>query len=78
LTWLDLDGHEKVMKEKDKIIKKYHDPIIDDRIQQWKDGKKKDIEDLLDVLITLKDDNGNPLLSKDEIKAQVEVSFTLI
>ncbi|KAJ6935669.1 Cytochrome P450 79B2 family protein [Populus alba x Populus x berolinensis] len=72
LTWLDLDGHEKVMKEKDRIIKKYHDPIIDDRIQQWRDGKKKGIEDLLDVLITLKDDNGNPFLSKDEIRAQVE------
>ncbi|KAB5560687.1 hypothetical protein DKX38_005644 [Salix brachista] len=73
LTWLDLDGHEEVMREKDRIIRKYHDPIIDDRIQQWKDGKKKDIEDLLDVLITLNDDNGNPLLSRDEIRAQVEV-----
>ncbi|KAJ6367841.1 hypothetical protein OIU78_000416 [Salix suchowensis] len=60
------------MREQDRIIRKYHDPIIDDRIQQWKDGKKKDIEDLLDVLITLNDDSGNPLLSRDEIRAQVE------
>ncbi|CAK7323491.1 unnamed protein product [Dovyalis caffra] len=70
LVGFDLDGHERVMKESHGIINKYHDPIIDQRVQQWKDGTKKDVEDLLDVLITLKDDNGNPLLSKDEIKAQ--------
>ncbi|CAK7323492.1 unnamed protein product [Dovyalis caffra] len=70
LVGFDLDGHEKVVKESHGIINKYHDPIIDQRVQQWKDGTKKDMEDLLDVLITLKDDNGNPLLSKDEIKAQ--------
>ncbi|KAH8490597.1 hypothetical protein H0E87_022941 [Populus deltoides] len=71
LIGLDLDGHEKVVMENHRIINKYHDPIIHERVQQWKDGAKKDTEDLLDILITLKDRNGNPLLSKDEIKAQI-------
>lgn len=71
LIGLDLDGHEKVVMENHRIINKYHDPIIHERVQQWKDGAKKDTEDLLDILITLKDRHGNPLLSKDEIKAQI-------
>ncbi|CAK7323490.1 unnamed protein product [Dovyalis caffra] len=79
LAGLDLDGYEKLMKENYGIINKHHDRIIDQRIQQWKDGTKKDVEDLLDVLITLKDDNGNPLLSKDEIKAQIaEIALAII
>uniref|UniRef100_A0A6N2M1V9 Uncharacterized protein n=1 Tax=Salix viminalis TaxID=40686 RepID=A0A6N2M1V9_SALVM len=63
--------HEKVVMENLRIINKYHDPIIDERAQQWKDGTKKDTEDWLDILIALKDPDGNPLLSKDEIKAQI-------
>ncbi|CAK7323493.1 unnamed protein product [Dovyalis caffra] len=70
LVGFDLDGHEKVVEESHGIVNKYHDPIIDQRVKQWKDGTKKDMEDLLDVLITLKDGKGKPLLSKDEIKAQ--------
>ncbi|KDP45699.1 hypothetical protein JCGZ_17306 [Jatropha curcas] len=71
LKGFDLGGHERIIKEANGIIGKYHDPIIEDRVQQWKNGAKKEAEDLLDVLITLKDDNGNPLLSGDEIKAQI-------
>ncbi|KDP45702.1 hypothetical protein JCGZ_17309 [Jatropha curcas] len=71
LEGFDLGGHEKIIKEANGIIGKYHDPIIEDRVQQWKGGTKKEEEDLLDVLITLEDDNGNPLLSTDEIKAQI-------
>ncbi|KAF9670956.1 hypothetical protein SADUNF_Sadunf13G0123000 [Salix dunnii] len=71
LIGLDLDGHEKVVMENLRIINKYHDPIIDERIQQWQDGTRKDTEDWLDILITLKDPNGKPLLSRDEIKAQI-------
>ena len=78
LIGLDLDGHEKVVMENHRIINKYHDPIIHERVQQWKDGAKKDTEDLLDILITLKDPDGNPLLSKDEIKAQITVRFICI
>ncbi|XP_047309391.1 tyrosine N-monooxygenase-like [Impatiens glandulifera] len=36
---------------------------------QWRKMKRKD--DLLDVLITLKDDQGNTLLTSEEIKAQI-------
>ncbi|KAI9198214.1 hypothetical protein LWI28_011960 [Acer negundo] len=73
---VDLDGHEKVMKENIGIIDKYHDPIIEERILELRDHhglikKEVDHEDLLDVLITLKDDDGNPLLSTGEIKAQI-------
>ncbi|KAK8584614.1 hypothetical protein V6N13_138572 [Hibiscus sabdariffa] len=74
LRGLDLDGHEKVVKEALSVVEKYHDPIIDERIQQWKNGEKSDQEnpnDLLDVLISLKDEKGNPLLTADEIKAQI-------
>ncbi|OMO61500.1 Cytochrome P450 [Corchorus capsularis] len=71
LRGLDLDGHEKVMEEATRVLAKYHDPIIDERIQQWREGKKEEPEDLLDVLVSLKDDNGDSLLSADEIKAQI-------
>ncbi|KAK1556303.1 hypothetical protein Q3G72_002377 [Acer saccharum] len=76
---VDLDGHEKVMKENIGIIDRYHDPIIEERILELRDHhglikKKVDHEDLLDVFITLKDEDGNPLLSTEEIKAQITES----
>ncbi|KAA8543655.1 hypothetical protein F0562_021599 [Nyssa sinensis] len=71
LRRLDLDGHEKIMTEAVASVRKYNDPEIDERIQQWGNGAKKEQEDLLDVLITLKDKSGNPLLSTEEIKAQI-------
>ncbi|KAI3844147.1 hypothetical protein MKW92_032041 [Papaver armeniacum] len=64
-----------------RVIGKYHDPIIEERIQQWRDRKdeqlmvqKKEPEDLLDVLISL-EANGKPLLSVEEIKAQITEFF---
>ncbi|XWS53408.1 hypothetical protein CRYUN_Cryun11dG0154900 [Craigia yunnanensis] len=71
LRGLDLDGHEKVMDQVLRVVGKYHDPIIEERIQQWENGEKKDVEDLLDVLITLRDDHGKPVLTAEEIKAQI-------
>ncbi|KAF8397039.1 hypothetical protein HHK36_018677 [Tetracentron sinense] len=71
LRWFDLDGHERIIKEAIKIINKYHDPIIDERIHQWRNGKKKEPEDFLDLLISVQDTNGQPLLSTEEIKGQV-------
>jgi len=75
LKRLDLDGHEKKLKKALETLGKYHDPIIEERIQQWKDGRRKqeDMADLLDVLITLKDANDNPLLTSEEIKASIIV-----
>ncbi|KAI3843805.1 hypothetical protein MKX03_018002 [Papaver bracteatum] len=73
LRWLDLNGHEKIVKRAMGVIDKYHDPIIEERIRQWRNGtmENKVSEDLLDVLISLKDEYGKPLLSTEEIKAQV-------
>ncbi|XVF20427.1 hypothetical protein REPUB_Repub11eG0197700 [Reevesia pubescens] len=71
LRGLDLDGHENVMDEVLRVVGKYHDPIIEERIRQWKNCEKKDVEDLLDILITLKDDHGKPVLTAEEIKAQI-------
>ena len=70
---LDLDGNEKTVREAMNTIKKYHDPIVDQRVEQWRNGEKKEAEDLLDFLISVKDSNGEPLLSVAEIKAQCTV-----
>ncbi|KAJ4942666.1 hypothetical protein NE237_016366 [Protea cynaroides] len=66
-----LNEHEKIMKVAIKIVNKYHDPIIDKR--KWREGKKKEAEDFLDILISVKDSNGKPLLSTKEIKVQTTV-----
>ncbi|GMN68655.1 hypothetical protein TIFTF001_037710 [Ficus carica] len=72
LQTLDLDGHRKMVCEAMKVVKKYHDPIVNDRFQQWREGRnKEEPHDLLDVLVSLKDSDGNPILSEDEIRAQV-------
>ncbi|KAH1129178.1 hypothetical protein J1N35_000556 [Gossypium stocksii] len=71
LRGLDLEGHEKIVEDATRVLEKYNNPIIEARIQQWRDGKKHEPQDLLDVLVSLTDDNGTPLLSADEIKAQV-------
>ncbi|KAB2081172.1 hypothetical protein ES319_A05G114500v1 [Gossypium barbadense] len=71
LRGLDLDGHEKVMAGALSVMQKYHDPIIDERIQQWRNGEKEDVDDLLDVMISMKDAHDDPILTPDEIKAQI-------
>ncbi|KAK9159291.1 hypothetical protein Scep_005865 [Stephania cephalantha] len=74
LRWLDLDGHEKQMKRAISIVNKYHDPIIDERIKSWRESTSsldRTSQDLLDVLILAKNSNEKPLLSVEEIKAQV-------
>ncbi|KAI3912590.1 hypothetical protein MKW92_030827 [Papaver armeniacum] len=83
MRWLDFEGHEKIMKQTMKVIHKYHDPLIEERIQQWRNKKdgdmaKKEPEDLLDILISLEVD-GKPLLSTEEIKAEsVELFYVTI
>ena len=75
LKWLDLDGHRKRVRDAMEVINKYQDPIINDRIRCWREfgSTKTQPEDLLDVFISLKDSNGNSLLSDEEIRAQVTV-----
>ncbi|THG14720.1 hypothetical protein TEA_015651 [Camellia sinensis var. sinensis] len=59
---LDLDGHEKIMRKATTSVKKYQDPLIDERIKQWNDGTKTEKEDILDILITLKQTDGAALV----------------
>ncbi|GFZ19977.1 cytochrome P450, family 79, subfamily B, polypeptide 2 [Actinidia rufa] len=69
---MDLDGHERIMRRAIQSVTKYQDPEIDERIRQWNEGTRKEEKDLLDVLLMLKDKDGSsPLLSTDEIKAQI-------
>ena len=79
LRILDVDGHERIMKKAIKVINKYHDPIIEERIRRWRSGSGVDDEpeDILDVFISLKDDEGKPLLTMEEIKAQAAVSLII-
>ncbi|KAM7460468.1 hypothetical protein LguiB_027131 [Lonicera macranthoides] len=67
----DLDGQEKNIKKAVESVRKYQDPLIDKRAQQWAKGTKTVKEDLLDVMISLQSEAGMTLLSVDEIKAQV-------
>ncbi|XP_022891727.1 isoleucine N-monooxygenase 2-like [Olea europaea var. sylvestris] len=71
----DIDGHENNVRNSMNVFDKYHDPIIEARIKQWEDGKRKEAEDLLDIMITLKDKSGKQLLSINEIKAQCSEFF---
>ncbi|KAE8076181.1 hypothetical protein FH972_014845 [Carpinus fangiana] len=71
LKALDLDGHGKMVSEAMRIVSSYKEPIIDERVEMWRDGKKKEAEDLLNALILAKDSNGEPTLSVEEIKAQI-------
>ncbi|CAN0878348.1 Valine N-monooxygenase 1 [Linum grandiflorum] len=70
LRGMNLDGQEKFAKEANKTIRGFQNPIIDERIRQWRSGERKVMEDLTDVLVTLKDSDGKPLLTPDEIKNQ--------
>ncbi|XP_019418276.1 PREDICTED: isoleucine N-monooxygenase 1-like [Lupinus angustifolius] len=71
LRGFNFEGLEKKVDKAIKIMKKYHDPIIEERITQWNDGSKMEVEDLLDIMISLKDANNNPLLTMEEIKWQI-------
>ncbi|XP_058198307.1 phenylalanine N-monooxygenase CYP79D16-like [Rhododendron vialii] len=68
---LDLDGHEKIIRTATASVAKYQDPEIDERIRHWIEGTRTEQDDLLDVLIGRKEKDGSPLLSPDEIKAQI-------
>ena len=69
----DLDGHEKNTRKALEIVRKYQDPLVNERIQMWKSGARMENSDLLDALIK----QDEPKLTPDEIKAQITVSFSL-
>ncbi|KAF8018594.1 hypothetical protein BT93_H3475 [Corymbia citriodora subsp. variegata] len=73
---LDLDRHEKEVKESARTLRRLHEPIISERIKRWRDNltsecNEKEPQDLLDILIMLKDSKGKPLLTPQEIRAQI-------
>ncbi|XVF81977.1 hypothetical protein PTKIN_Ptkin16aG0005900 [Pterospermum kingtungense] len=67
---LDLEGDEKIVSEAMRIVNGYHDPLIDKRVQDWRQGKRKEPQDMLDAFILAKDSDGKPSLLVEEIKAQ--------
>ncbi|KAL2488513.1 Tryptophan N-monooxygenase 1 [Forsythia ovata] len=74
IPWLeifDFDGYKGKLKKAITSLEKFHDPEIDGRIQMWEKGVKAMEEDILDVLINLKDSEGAPLLTIEEIKALI-------
>ncbi|XP_002450980.2 tyrosine N-monooxygenase-like [Sorghum bicolor] len=83
VTALDLDGHKKAAKSVMSTLNRLHDPIIQERIHEWhslrKHGDNREARDFLDVLVSLEDSQGRPLLSFDEIKAQTaEIMFASV
>ncbi|KAJ1255112.1 hypothetical protein BS78_K289800 [Paspalum vaginatum] len=80
---LDLDGHRKVAKAVMETLNRLHDPIIEERIHEWSSlrrrGEKREARDFLDVLVSLQDSEGKPILSLDEIRAQsAEIMFATV
>ena len=69
LLGLDLDGHEKMVREAIEMMTRLPDVLIDERWRQWKSGGKQGLEDFLDVLITLEDAEAKPVLTIEEVKA---------
>ncbi|KAL1194197.1 Dihomomethionine N-hydroxylase [Cardamine amara subsp. amara] len=67
----NIDGQEEKVKSNCNIVRSYNNPIIDERVQLWREkGGKAAVEDWIDMFITFKDENGKYLLTPDEIKAQ--------
>nr|AFR34029.1 cytochrome P450 BCMA1 [Boechera stricta] len=72
--WLkgwNIDGQEERVTVNCNIVRSYNNPIIDERVELWREkGGKAVVEDWLDTFITLKDQNGKYVVTPDEIKAQ--------
>lgn len=69
----DFDGHEKIVRTAIQGVRKYQDPLIDERIQMWNKGVRKVKNDLLDVLIN----HESPKPTAEEIKAQIIVRLVI-
>ncbi|KAL3641985.1 hypothetical protein CASFOL_012800 [Castilleja foliolosa] len=74
VPWLevfDLDGYKRVMSNGMKSVSKYNDQVIMERVEMWRQGIKNREDDILDVLINLRDSENNYLLSIQEIQAEI-------
>ncbi|RLN12083.1 tyrosine N-monooxygenase-like [Panicum miliaceum] len=79
LLGLDLDGHEKMVREANELLTRLPDALIDERWRQWKSGEKQGLEDFLDVLITLEDAEAKPVLTIEEVKAlSQDITFAAV
>uniref|UniRef100_A0A8R7VED2 Tyrosine N-monooxygenase n=1 Tax=Triticum urartu TaxID=4572 RepID=A0A8R7VED2_TRIUA len=79
LIGLDLDGHEKVSKVAMQTINQLHDPIIEEWMRERSSTLEKGPRDFLDVLVHLKDAEGQPMLSLEDIRAQTaEMIFAAV
>ncbi|KAI3827032.1 hypothetical protein L1987_01094 [Smallanthus sonchifolius] len=70
---IDFDGHEKIIRAAIEGVRKYHDPLIDERILTWNDGTRKQEKDVLDILIK----HEKPKLTPEDIKAQILVRLVI-
>ncbi|KAL8486799.1 hypothetical protein ACS0TY_023474 [Phlomoides rotata] len=74
VPWLevfDLDGCKKVMTDSIKKVMKYQNCEITKKVEMWERGERDTKEDILDVLIDLKNSENKPMLSIQEIKVEV-------
>ncbi|KAL7081055.1 hypothetical protein ACP275_14G016200 [Erythranthe tilingii] len=71
LEVFDFDGYRKILRDARNNVTKYQDPEITNRVEMWRKGIKKTEDDILDVFINLKDSEHSPLLSVQEIRAQI-------
>ncbi|KAL1564012.1 phenylalanine N-monooxygenase [Salvia divinorum] len=71
LEVLDLDGHKRIVMNALKNVRKYQDPTINKRMEMWNLGRKSEEDDILDILINLKNSENEPLLSVREIKTLI-------
>ncbi|KAI3827027.1 hypothetical protein L1987_01089 [Smallanthus sonchifolius] len=54
---IDFDGHEKIIRAAIEGVRKYHDPLIDERILTWNDGtrtQEKDVAPFNDPHVSVK------------------------
>ncbi|KAL7123939.1 hypothetical protein ABFS83_14G015800 [Erythranthe nasuta] len=71
LEIFDFDGYRKILRDARNNVTKYQDRETTNRVEMWRKGIKKTEDDILDVFINLKDSEHNPLLSVQEIQAQI-------
>lgn len=78
LPWtevFDFDGHKKIINDAINDVRKYQDDEIAERVEMWRRGVRTTSDDILDILICLRGSDNKPLLSIQEIKAQIIVSL---
>ncbi|XP_047979648.1 tryptophan N-monooxygenase CYP79A68-like [Salvia hispanica] len=74
VPWLevfDLDGNKQMITNAIKKVRKYQDQEIEKRMEMRKLGLMSDENDILGILINLKNSQNEPLLSIREIKAVI-------